>query len=113
MSRRSKRGRRRWRINRSKAHALEEACSDLVFAEAEIVGRRNERLRAVNAYQDDFAYHLQRSTARLVEGHRLVVKVPGIEHGRDAFEPVALADDRIDYVHFDTGILPEIRQCAR
>src|SRR6476659_7995653 len=38
---------------------------------------------------------------------------PGIEDGRDALEAVAFANDRIDDIHFDTGILSEIRQRAR
>jgi hypothetical protein len=85
----------------------------LGFGEAEIVGRRIDRLRAVHTHHDDLADRAHPGTARLVEGDRLVLEGARCEHGGYPLEAVALAEKRIDDVYLHVGVLSEVREGAR
>src|SRR5215217_4271858 len=86
--------------------------SNLLLGEAEIVRWRVDRLRCENLDQDDFSDGVLR-TSFPVEGEQLVVEGTGFDNRGDALEAVALADKRIDDVHFHVGVASQVRESAR
>jgi hypothetical protein len=80
--------------------------------EAEVVGRRVDRLRAGHAHHDDLADDVRRAPRFGAGDHRVGPRA-GVENSGHALEAVALAHERVAHVHLHAGVLSEVGARAR
>src|SRR5215217_1600047 len=89
----------------------EVALPQLIFGEADVVRRRDERQGKLDSDDHDPSNALASTdgAARLVELHPALEDIAFCVDGRCAFEPVALAHELVDDVDLDAGVQPQIR----